>query len=137
MDLATLDSVEKADDGATLEIRSPIDGAVLTDEATKEPVTVTVLGVDSKEYRRQTHRAANRRLKQGSRSGRIKITAEELEAEAIDLLVSVTMGWTHVEVDGTELECTPQNVRLVYDRFPWLREQVDEFVLDRTNFLGN
>ena len=137
MDLANVDTIVAADEGAELQLRSPVDDAVLRDEKTGEPVTVNLVGSDSKEYMKITHQIQNRRLgKRLGRGSRVKTTAEEIEADALELLVTSTKTWKHIILDGAELPCTPDNARKLYQRFPWIREQVDEFIADRTNFLG-
>lgn len=137
MDLSSLDSTVAAEEGAELQLRSPVDDSILRDEKTKDPVTITLFGTDSKEYMKVTHSIQNRRLgKRLGKGGRAKLTAEEFEVEALELLVASTKAWKHIVVDGQELDCSEKNVRMVYQRFPWIREQVDEFIADRSNFLG-
>lgn len=55
----------------------------------------------------------------------------------IDTYVACTLSWENVEMDGSPLDCTPDNVRTVYSdsRFKWLHEQVIEFVGNRENFM--
>ena len=70
-----------------------------------------------------------------SRSKRNRIDAESIEAEAIEVLIACTLDWANVAFEGEVLECTKANIRKVYTAFPWVREQVDEFVDDRANFM--
>jgi hypothetical protein len=68
--------------------------------------------------------------------GRGRLTPEELEAEATDLLVALTHGWFLLAPDGSpiDLPFTAENARRIYDKVWWVREQVDEFAADRGNF---
>jgi len=50
-------------------------------------------------------------------------TYEELEDEALELIVACTVSWT-----GLELDCTPENARKVYADFPLIRTQVEDAV---------
>jgi hypothetical protein len=137
VDLSKLDTTVAAEEGAELQLRNPIDDSVLRDEKSGDPVVIMVVGTDSKEYMRVTHAIQNRRLgKRLGKGSRPKMTAEELEADALELLVASTKGWKHIVVDGAELAYSEKNVRTLYQRFPWIKEQVDEFIADRTNFLG-
>lgn len=137
MDLSKLDTVAACDEGADLELTHPITGAVLTDEKTGEAVSIKLIGADSKEYQSLTHKAQTKRLnKRLSRGGVVKMTAEELDADALELLVHCTKGWKHVLVDGKELVFNETNARQLYTRFPWIRDQVSDFVQERANFLG-
>lgn len=138
MDLSSLDTSAQASKGATLELRDPMTDSVLRDEDSGEAVTLTLIGSDAKSYQQAAHKSLNRRLnKKITKAGRLKLSAEELEDDAFALLLISTTGWSHVIVDGNELQFSEINARMVYERFPWIREQADEFINDRMNFLGN
>lgn len=145
MDLMNLDLSKGAEAGAAVELRHPV---------SREPlgVRVFVVGTDSETYRSQIRRQQNRRMEQARRSrGALNISAEELENDALDLLVACTKGWeSDIEEHGEKktvaaipfgseglLPCTPENVRRIYSHpgFAWLREQVDAEIGDRSNFL--
>lgn len=94
------------------------------------PVTITLLGKDSKEYRAAVAKRANSHL----RNRKVQ-TVEQAQQDGIDLLASVTVDWSGITENGEDLECTPAEVKRVYREYAWIREQVDEFVDDRSNFL--
>lgn len=127
-DLNSLKPV-KADDGATLEVVHPETEEVIPG------MTITLLGQDSKVYRKiqlAKQQAALNRISKGKRA--VDLDAEKLAEDSIDDLVKLTTGWAGFMLDGTELECTSENVRKVYTEWAWIREQVQEFVADRSNF---
>lgn len=126
MDLKTLDITSPANEGVWMDIEHPITGEVLD-------IKIKVAGIDSNIYRKKLREQQNKRIRKGFKN----ITAEELEAEAIELLVACTLDWKGVEYEGQELECNPENIRKIYKEFPWIREQVDLFINDRANFLKN
>jgi hypothetical protein len=66
----------------------------------------------------------------------VPFTAEEQDESGLNLLVACTLAWEGVIVEGVDLPCTPDNVKMVYRRFPWLQEQVTAFIGDRANFLS-
>lgn len=70
--------------------------------------------------------------------GRVRLTPEELEADSVELLAALTVDWRLLSLDGEHLDvpCTPENARELYAEaaVAWIREQVDEFVGDRSNF---
>lgn len=134
MDLSQLDVQEGC---STLVLRHPVTDEPLIDEETKEEVSIDLLGVESKKMQSVQHRLANARLSKGMKGGKLKITAEQLEASSLDLLTEATVGWKHIKVDGNKPPCTSENIRMVYKRFPFVVEQVDEFITDRANHLGN
>jgi len=97
------------------------------------PVTFSLLGIDSDEYRASQRVITNKRL---SRKNKFKITAEQLELETIEVLAACTVSWSdNFEVDGFAYHFSKENAKALYERFPWVREQVDEFIGERANFL--
>ena len=128
-----LDLARAADPGrdqaAWLEVMDPVSGR-------PNGVRIRLAGLDSPAHRAAQREMTNRRLAAMARRGsRYRPRAEELEAEALNLLVAVTLDWEGISENGQPLACTPENVREVYARVPWLHEQVDDFVGDRANFL--
>ena len=122
-----LSSLEPAADGATMPVRHPATGAVI------EGMSITFLGMDSEIAIRQQRAATNKRLRQGVH--KMKWTAEELDEDGLQMLAALTVRWEEVELDGAELPCNRENAAKLYKRFRWLREQADEFVGERANFL--
>lgn len=119
----------KADDGAILEVVHPESEEIIPG------MTITLLGQDSKVYRKiqlAKQQAALNRIAKGKKA--IELDAEKLVEDSIDDLVKITTAWSGFMLDGKELECTPENVRTVYSEWAWIREQVQEFVADRSNF---
>lgn len=128
MDLKSLDMRAAAEAGATMTLRHPVTDEDLADGKGK-PVTITVLGTDSREFRRKLDEInRNRQRKRGNPS------LAESERSAAELLAAVTRGWTGVEWDGKVLECTTENAEMLYRERSWVRQQVDEFVADVGNF---
>lgn len=137
MSLAELNTTVNAEKGAAVEILHPTKNIPLG-------ITFFVRGTDSSAFREITRKHQNRRMEKAKKKrGQLSMTAEELEAESIDTLVACTAGWktgdkNHIElVDGEYLDCTPENARRLYSDpgFSWLREQIDNEIGDRSNFL--
>ncbi len=135
---------------ATLKLRNPTNGRpLLVDDPKGEkdddgdtklvPITIDLVRSDSKEATEHAHQRQNQRLRTIGRKGRIKITADEIAEDALSLLVFCTRGWNGVVVDGKQLACNAGNSRRLYSdpRFTWIRSQVDDFIGDEANFLGN
>lgn len=123
MDLSTLDTVASSDEGAVLTIRHP---------ATNEPIEgmwIRVAGPDSSIVKQR--RAAIRRKMRGMG----KVDYNLLDEEARQTRIAMTLAWDGFTVEGKKLDCKPENIRNLYDRFPWIADQVDEFQGDRANFL--
>ena len=135
MDLTKFDTITQADQGAVVHLRHPGTDTPLYDEETNEPVSITVLGADSKKYTRLLRDLTTKRLnrKLGKRT---KVTAEEIESDNLELAIEATVSWEHIVLDGEKLQCTLPNTRKLYTRLPWIREQVDEVVNERANYMG-
>lgn len=134
MDLASLDTSKPEFATSVMEVKHPGTNKVLRvgPEDDAKPVSITMYGIDSERFREAEQALRNRALKQGRR---IKITAEDAEEDAIAILARCTAGWSGIVIDGTEVPFSTESAAKVYRRLRWLREQVDEFIADRANFL--
>lgn len=124
MDLTDFDSVKGSDEGAVLYVRHPI---------TNEPTDawIKLAGPDSKIAKQR--RAEIRRMLRDKKQNTLDV--DTLEEEANKNRVSLTLDWGEIELDGEKLKFSQENVKKVYERFPWLAEQVDNFQGDRSNFM--
>jgi hypothetical protein len=130
-DFSTLDTAALCDKPFRLEFEHPV---------TKAPLAcgVEVLGKDSAVFKAHVRSRANSRLQKQARRGKDNEapSIEKIEAEAIDLLTACTTGiWGEILVDGQAITHSPENVRALYTRFSWAREQVDEAIGDLENFI--
>lgn len=135
MDFLNLSTVKSASEGAKLHLRHPGTNALLnTTEGT--PVTIMLRGVDAPEFQAERKAILNRRLNSGILKGKLKMSADEMENDALDLLVKCTTDWEGIELGGP-LPFSAENAKKLYLACPWVREQADAFTEDRANFLGN
>jgi len=100
------------------------------------PIRIKLAGADSDLYKKAERRVRNRNvsLLKKSKNG---LSAEIVEASAMEMLLGATLDWEGVTWGGAPLECTPENARMLYDKFGFIRDQVDEFIGDRNNFFSN
>ena len=127
-DLSQLDTSKASEDGVWMEIENPSTGEPLG-------IKIKVLGMDSKAYRDQQRKTQDRNLKKGMK-GLKSLKSETLENDRIELICACTVGWENVVYNGETLECTRENCRWLYKQYPWIFDQVDEYIGDRGNFLG-
>jgi hypothetical protein len=132
IDLRSLDTAAACDKGFELELVHPI---------TKAPLGqfISVVGKDSAAFRDHVRRSANDRLrKQAMMQRRGKDadvpTVEQIEAEAVDLLVACTTGFRDVDYGGP-FEFNEANAKKLYTEQAWVRAQVDEAIGDLENFM--
>lgn len=131
IDLSSLDTVAGANKGFDVKIYHP---GTLADLG----ITITVLGKDSDEFLKVSRKQQKKRidrLQKGGFRGISGLSAEETEKDGIELLASCTMGWIGVVLEGEDLPFSHENAVEVYTRFPWIKEQVDTAIGDRSNFL--
>lgn len=127
MDLKQFDVVSAAEEGATLMLRDPVTGNALD-------ATITVVGSDSERYR-SAQSEEQMKLLRRKQTGE-KVDADEWREQASRILSRATIGWTNVTEGEKELECNERNARYIYSTYPWVREQVDKFINERSNFLS-
>lgn len=136
MDLNKYDSKAAATKGAFLHLE--YEGKkLMTEEG--EPIGMTMLGSDSPEYQQHMYKQSDARIAKASvtRRGRIKnVKTEATAQDGIELNARVTTELHHIVVEDVEIECTFENVVKLLNRFPWISEQADDFVNERSNFLG-
>lgn len=126
MDIASLDPGKGT---FALELRHPATGAPLG-------ATVTLYGQDSAAFRNKALELQRRRLDRLAKRGKLDAADPVgLEEDGIELLAAVTEGWAGIEEAGKPLvHCEAAAIDL-YRRMRWIREQVDEAVHNRANFL--
>ncbi len=125
-DLTAFDGLQAAqDEGVPVEILHP---------GTFEPLgmTITVAGPDSIHAKNFDRTVINRRLKGRKTKA---LDAGEVQEAAVKKLAACTLSWTGVVDGGKVLECTRENALLVYNRLPFIAEQVAEAAGDRAVFI--
>ena len=130
MDLNELDLTKSADIGAVMEVMHPITGESLADKA-GNIMTLTLVGIDSKRLREAMKVRA--RIEMAKRKP-AKFDLDDAENKAAELLAACTIGWSNVIEGGVEVEFSEDNVKRIYLKYGWLRQQADAFINDRVNF---
>ncbi len=131
MDLSKLNVVELANEGAVLELLHPSTGEVLTDEKKESKVFfLRLLGSDSDTYRN----AIKRRFESNNKNKNKKLDLDAAQRKAAELLAKCTIDCYMLE-DGKAIECNLSEMTRVYLKYPWIREQAEEFMADRSNLI--
>jgi len=123
MDLSSL-ALEQT---AEMILKDPVSG-VDTD------AVIVLYGKDSKQYRDafavQAKKAAAMKASDSDYQ-------EKLSELGLDIFIKCTKDWRNVGLDGKELECTPENVAMMYkdERFVWIHNQISAFMEKRANFM--
>jgi len=123
MDIATL----KIDDNHDVKITLP--------NGEETDIVITVCGQDSDTYKAISRKQQNARLKDMQRGRKSAATAETLEERGLELLVACVTGWAGIQDGDKDLECNAENVKMVFEKLPFVKEQIDVAIGDRANFM--
>lgn len=118
-----------------VELHLPNGTALVNDDGT--PMTITVHGLYSEKYRSVIERQQSERLKRAQRmGGKPNIDPKELRDSRTSLIVECTDSW-NITLNKKCPECTPQNIRMVYETYPFIRDVVSDALEEPQAFLGD
>lgn len=120
-----------ADKGAVLEIKHWQTAEVLRHDDGR-PFTITLLGRDAEKLVSLSRRQVDAHSARRARTNQ-PVPVEALEKDLIDMAVAATVEWD-VILGGEKAPCAPAAYRAAYSQYPWLFEQVSEFIGNRGNF---
>ena len=123
-DLATLDTSKVAEEGAELLVAHPTTGEDLG-------IKIKLIGTDSKTFRDISKIRATMALKKKTR----EIDLDQDEQDFIELLARCTKGWSGMTENGKDIPFSHENAVELYTKYLWMRDQIDRFIVDRSNFL--
>lgn len=125
VDLAEYDSLQtKQEEGLDVEIKDPAGRPI--------GFTIKVAGPDSERQRDAQQGFVDQRvasMKTGS------FDSDELKALHLHVVTESTIGWSEFVLDGKKFPFSVENAKVLYVRFPWIREQVDLVAGSRARFL--
>ena len=132
MDLSNFDTKSFANEGKWLHIMSPAGEPLFADDLDQEkPMRIKLLGADSDAFQRHAKRMG------ASATNKALSSSKNTERAVYDMLVACTRGIENIILNGEELEHTPENVRMLFEDYPWITDQVFEFIRDRAQYLGD
>lgn len=122
-----MNTTEKSEAGVTFPVLRLDTGQPLMNGAT--PVTITVKGPDSVQYRTASRDVLTRRTKTLAAGGEFDDDRAEVE-----LLAAVTIAWTGMHDGKNEAPCTFENAVKLYTEFPVVKDQINGRVNSRRYF---
>jgi len=131
VDLSSIDTVKGSNTGFDVQIYHPGTNEDLD-------ITINVLGKDSDEFQKVSRAQQKKRMAKMQKGGfrnTATVPIEEIEQDGLELLAACTKSWSGVVVEGKALDCTTANAVMIYERFPWIKEQIDTAIGDRANFI--
>lgn len=139
--LSELNFADTADSGATLTVLHPVNGTPLK-ALDGENITITLYGIDSDVYVKANNASRDQSVEELRRRAKFSSSADGYRGSKI--LAKCTIGWHGVpktwlggEQGDDEVPYSYDNALALYNNrgVKWLRDQVDEFIADRSNFL--
>jgi len=122
-------------DTVDVEIKDPVKSEPLVN-ADGTVMTITMYLQHSKRYKEVRHAQTNKRIQESQKKNRKPITAEDIEAETLDLLVKTTAGW-NITFKGEQPKFTEALAREIYDVAPFIADQLFEGVAEAEVFTKN
>jgi len=129
-DISSLSIDSSNDEGAPMTLVHPVTGDDLLNDDEK-PMKIYLVGSDSPEFR-----VVQSRIDAKYRSRKPPSFGQK-QSHAIELLVACTKRFENLQVEGEIVSFTDDTAKILYKTFPWIKDQVDEFVGERANHLGN
>ena len=115
----------------------PLNRAPISNKDNKDDVAyIDLYSTDSEIKIKHDHAVTRRNL---ARRSRKPLEPEEIERDVNELFAVLSAGWRLITKDGDPIDVpfSHDNALELYSshRMAWIREQVDQFVSDRSNFL--
>jgi len=120
MDIEKLYTVDLHEAGAEVQINGP--------DGKPTDIFIKMVGIDSKTWRNIIKRKERALL---------KMSYDEI-AEVEDgylILAEATLGWRGIESNGKPVEFSKKKAEQLYKNAPYIRDQVDVFIANRSNFM--
>jgi len=135
MDLSKFNLTQQAEIGADLHLLDPNDEPLIYGSGKKEkPVTIKLLGTDSKVWRNKNREFQKKRTQKMVRNRAKNVDYSVSDEETCEMLAACTTEWHGIDEKGEKLEFSYDEAFRVYMKHIWIREQADAFIADRANF---
>lgn len=95
----------------------------------RKPVRMRVAGSYSNRFRRAEQKVRRKALR-----GRGKMSAEDLDQQALEIEAACVIEWEGIVSAGRPVPCEPENVVQVLRAMPWVRKQVQRAIDDHAAF---
>ncbi len=133
-DIADMDVIAASDKGARMKLLHPTTDDVLM--IGEDEQYIDVLGKDSRLYKEIMSEIQARQFTRAARKKNVGAALRGIqnEVDSLELLAKLCTGW-RIWIDGQSPKFTEGAAKQVLGDYPWIYEQVDEFIGNRANFL--
>lgn len=130
--MADILDFQTVDDLVEMQVMNPIDGKPLNGSR------VWLYGPDTKQYRTAQSKISRRARAAIMKGGKRALIDDDDESAGLVVISHCVARWEGLSLQGEELEPSPENAARLFGhpKATWLREQVAEFMQDRSNFLS-
>lgn len=141
MSLLSLSTATASNEGRAMPVLHPDDRTPLKG-ADKKPLTISLLGKDSDTFIQADQ--ASRTKNMATMAKGVKFSAALMDQQVCETLARCTTGWTGIPQGWIDGSASEDPAKFSYDNalalylnpgIRWLRDQADEFVGERRNFL--
>lgn len=122
MEIKSLYTLDDHEEGSEVCINGP--------DGNKTDLYINVMGCDSHAYRkkeREVRAKVIRSLRDDSDMGEFD--------EDLEMMTHVTIGWRGLKDGGVDVPFSKDAAKKLYVNAPYIRQQVNEFVVNRKNFI--
>lgn len=132
--LPAIDTVTGAESGRQMSVILP-NGQTYMQADGKTPVSLELRGADSKVLRDFNRELTRKRVDRGVAQGTFEERMAEAEDDSIGYFAAATLGWSGItDSKGKAVPFTVEAVKVLYAKFPAIRDQVEQFIGTRANF---
>lgn len=130
-----LDTFATTDDAVWFDLTSPDDDdVVLTRNGS--PVRIALYGLDSPTMTAFDLAASDKLLSKAGKTGKVAMTAAELDAQTKAKLAAAVAGWENFAAGGKDLPFSEAAARDLVGKHRWLRRFIERKLADEGNFRG-
>lgn len=129
MDFRKFSTMSASEEGRWVDVFNPMDVSQKLVDENGNVSRVKIKGVDSMAFRRAPDVINKAKLIAEDKSD------QNLHHIIAGAMADIVLDWEHVGLGDGDLPFNRENAVLVLTEAPWLREQLDIFLLDRANFL--
>lgn len=122
---------EREDRGFKVPLKDELGKVETYDEGgEKKPGYILVAGAHSSRYRRKKEALDRRKVDKNT------FVEGKWTSDATELVIACVIDWRGVENKGQPIDCTPHNVRAIFEAYPHMLRACDEAINEPANFLS-
>ena len=131
--MADLSQLVPTSDIITVLLKHPVTDEILKKDDGTE-MSITVYATHTKEYKAVIHEQTNKRIQKAQKNKKIVFSAEDIEIASVEVLAKTTKEWD-LQFNKKPIKFSVAEAIDLYQKFPWIKDQVTEAQEDYTSFL--